>query len=198
LIDDLLDLTRITRGKLVFDMRPVDIHPLLEEAIAMVQADLAEKKLVLSLQFEALQDKVMGDDVRLKQIFWNVFKNAVKFTSPGGAITMRTTNHPQSGHLMIQIVDTGIGMTPEEVGRIFEAFSQGDHALQGAHQFGGLGLGLAISRMLVERHAGSIRARSEGRNRGTTFEIELPTLSPNGEKADELAESAATQRTDVP
>lgn len=181
LIDDLLDLTRITRGKLSFEMRPVDVHTLLHEAMAMVRADLVEKKLALTLKLEAARPTVQGDDVRLKQIFWNVFKNAVKFTAPGGAITVETGNVPENGHIAIRVVDTGIGMTPVELGRVFEAFSQGDHAAQGSHQFGGLGLGLAISRVLVERHAGTIKATSEGRNRGTTFLIELPLLPPGPE-----------------
>lgn len=197
LIDDLLDLTRITRGKLAVELRPVDVHALLKEAVGMVRADLTEKKILLTAKLEAARHRVMGDDVRLKQIFWNVFKNAVKFTPAKGAITVETHQAPASGRLVIRISDTGIGMTPEEVGRIFEAFSQGDHATQGAHQFGGLGLGLAISRMLVERHDGTIRASSAGRNRGTTFEIELPALSPEGEKekSAELAESAGAQRS---
>lgn len=182
LIDDLLDLTRITRGKLMFEMRPVDVHTLLDEAVAMVRGDLTDKKIELTANLAAPQHMVMGDDVRLKQIFWNVFKNAVKFTPVAGTITVQTSMSAGGGRLVIRITDTGIGMTSEELGRIFEAFSQGDHATQGAHQFGGLGLGLAISRMLVERHAGTIRALSQGRNCGTTFEIELPILSVESEK----------------
>lgn len=198
LIDDLLDLTRITRGKLVFEMRPVDMHTLLDEAIAMVQADLREKKIVLTAQLEAAQHRVMGDDVRLKQILWNILKNAVKFTPAGGAIVVQTGPGPDVARLRIRITDTGIGMTAEEVGRIFEAFSQGDHANHGSHQFGGLGLGLAISRMLVERHAGSIRALSPGRNRGTTFEIDLPILLPEQEKDAEPAGSGGQRRDGPP
>lgn len=176
LIDDLLDLTRITRGKLVFDMRPVDAHELLHEAMEMVKADLNEKKLAVTLRLNAEVHSVIGDDVRLKQIFWNVLKNAVKFTSTGGVITVESEVQRENGKLSIRISDTGIGMTPDEVKRVFEAFSQGDHAAQGAHQFGGLGLGLAISRMLVERHGGAISATSGGRNQGTTFIIELPLM----------------------
>lgn len=176
LIDDLLDLTRITRGKLSFEMRPVDAHELLREAMVMVKADLTEKKLTLALKLDAQDHSVMGDDVRLKQIFWNVVKNAVKFTGRNGAITVESSVDQAGAKLCIDIHDTGIGMTPEELSRVFEAFSQGDHAAHGAHQFGGLGLGLAISRVLVEQHGGLISATSAGRNQGATFSIKLPLL----------------------
>ncbi len=142
----------------------------------MVQADLTDKKLTVTLKLNAEDHSVMGDDVRLKQIFWNVLKNAVKFTPAGGLITVESETQRENGVLTIRITDSGIGMTADEVNRVFEAFSQGDHAAQGAHQFGGLGLGLAISRMLVERHGGSISAMSQGRNQGTTFSVELPLL----------------------
>lgn len=191
LIDDLLDLTRITRGKLVFDMRPVDVHGVLNEAIEMVRTDVNEKKIKLVLTLGAKRHTVLGDDVRLKQILWNVFKNAVKFTPSGGTVTVETVVLSETERLALRISDTGIGMTSGEIGRIFEAFSQGDHAAHGAHQFGGLGLGLAISRMLVERHGGTIYATSGGRNKGTTFQIELPLLPSTPEVMEASGSDAA-------
>lgn len=178
LIDDLLDLTRITRGKLALDLRPVDAQVVARAACAMVEADVEQKGLTLECDIQAESSLVLGDDVRLKQIFWNVLQNAVKFTPAGGRVTLRMTSPPDGGVLSVEIVDTGIGMSADELERVFDAFEQGDHAVQGqSHRFGGLGLGLAISRMLVELHSGSIRAASEGPEQGTTFTVELPLLT---------------------
>ncbi|HEY9010703.1 MAG TPA: response regulator [Devosia sp.] len=176
LIDDLLDLTSIERDKLSLNMQPCKIHEILHKAVGLIQADIDEKKLRLTLNLHAADCTVQGDEVRLKQVCWNVLRNAAKFTPPGGEITVETAWQPGDAELTIRIVDTGIGMTAPELSRIFQAFSQGDHAGQnnGTSQFGGLGLGLAISRRMVELHAGSITASSDGRDRGTTFQIRLP------------------------
>lgn len=183
LIDDLLDLTRITRGKLTLELRPVDAHAILRDALATVQADLDAKRIKLNLDLDATPPNVWGDPVRLQQVFWNVLKNAVKFTPEDGTITLSARTAPDGAGLITNITDTGIGMTPHEVQRVFEAFSQGDHAgTGGSHQFGGLGLGLAISRKVIELHSGRIFVTSEGRNRGCTFTIELP-LAGRREKA---------------
>lgn len=172
LIDDLLDLTRITRGKLSLNLRPVNVHEILRDAIANVQSELAEKRIELAREFRAGQVVVEGDSVRLQQIFWNVLKNAVKFTPQNGRISLQTWT--DGNWLKIRISDTGIGMTPEELSRVFGAFSQGEHAIENSHRFGGLGLGLAISQQLVELHRGKIAASSEGRDKGASFIIELP------------------------
>jgi signal transduction histidine kinase len=181
LIDDLLDLTRITRGKLVLDSRPTALHGVLRDAIANVNADVAEKQLSLKVEFCEGDPIVDGDPVRLQQVFWNVLKNAAKFTPSQGQIVVKTSQASPAGRVLIEISDTGVGMAAAEIGRIFEAFTQGDHASRaGSHQFGGLGLGLAISRSLIELHAGSIRASSPGLGLGSTFHIELPlTASPS-------------------
>ncbi len=177
LIDDMLDLTRIARGKLALEMRPCDVHASLRDAVEMVRGEIGEKRIALTLRLKAPRCVVIGDDVRLKQVFWNVLKNAAKFTPAAGRITVETAADSDRRTLVVKVADTGIGMTPAELERIFEAFSQGDHATQGGpHRFGGMGLGLAISRMMVESHSGSIRAASSGRNKGTTFSIELPLM----------------------
>ncbi|HTB80744.1 MAG TPA: response regulator [Opitutaceae bacterium] len=177
LIDDMLDLTRITRGKLALEMRALDVHAILQDALAMAREEIDQKQIGLMLKLEASRCAVLGDDVRLKQILWNVIKNAGKFTPAMGRITIETTGPTDDGALIVRITDTGIGMTPAELERIFEAFSQGDHATQGgSHRFGGVGLGLAISRMMVKLHSGSITATSAGRNQGTTVQIKLPLL----------------------
>jgi len=177
LIDDLLDLTRITRGKLLLDLRPHDVHVILRDALATVAAELESKEIVPTLKFADMNAVVLADAVRLQQIFWNVLKNAVKFTPNGGNILIETRVDSDGARLNVVITDTGIGLEPRELERIFDAFSQGDHAgPAGSHRFGGVGLGLAISRMLAELHHGTIRAASEGRGRGASFSIELPLL----------------------
>jgi CheY-like chemotaxis protein len=139
-----------------------------------------------------------GDAVRLQQVFWNVIKNAVKFTPEGGNITIETFTTRNDEKITVKIIDTGIGMTVQEIGRIFKAFSQGDHAGSGgSHRFGGLGLGLSISRMLVELHAGAISATSAGPGQGATFIIELPLLSaPAGNGSSRTSD--AVMATDSP
>jgi PAS domain S-box-containing protein len=174
LIDDLLDLTRITAGKMLLNKSTVDVHDILIDAIKTTQAEQQDKKLHLDLKFEAQHSTVAGDAVRLQQVFWNILKNAIKFTGEKGKITIATAIDLDN-QLLIKITDTGIGMSPEEIARLFTAFSQGDHAVNGgSHRFGGLGLGLAISKNLVEMHAGKIIATSAGHNQGAEFAIHLP------------------------
>jgi signal transduction histidine kinase len=177
LIDDMLDLTRIAHGKLALDMQPCEIHASLKHALSLVRAEIDQKEIALTLDLKAEREIVLGDDVRLKQVFWNVINNATKFTPRGGSIAIETTTVRESDEIAIKISDTGIGMTRGELARIFEAFSQGDHALHGGpHRFGGIGLGLAISQVMAKRHSGSIAASSEGTNKGTTFIIKLPLM----------------------
>jgi signal transduction histidine kinase len=177
LIDDLLDLTRITQGKLALEKKSVDMHAALHYALGTIRDQLEQKKLSLSTDFKAERHAVFGDDVRIKQIFWNILSNAVKFSPTGGQIRVETTLSADSDRLIVRVTDQGIGMTGEEMARIFEAFSQGDHAVRGSSQnYGGLGLGLSISRKLVELHSGTICATSLGRNQGTTFVVEFPLL----------------------
>lgn len=176
LIDDLLDLTSITRGKLVIELRPVDVHVVLRDAIATVRAEIDAKQLVFTTNFAREKITVLGDPVRLQQVFWNVLKNAVKFTPAGGKISVET-RAMENDKLVLSVTDSGIGMSSEELARVFEAFAQGEHAGSGgSHRFGGLGLGLAISRKVVELHSGRINAASGGRDLGCTFSIELPMV----------------------
>ena len=179
LIDDLLDLTAIARGKITLKMRPVEIHSVVEESLAMLRQDFAQKNIALEMKLEATHHTVVGDDMRLKQIFWNVIKNAVKFTPAGGRIVVQTLLVPEDYRVVVRITDSGIGMTREEITRIFSAFTQGDHATEAGGQFGGLGLGLVISQTLVQLHQGRIGATSPGRNQGSVFFVEFP-LAPSG------------------
>ena len=176
LIDDLLDVTRIIRGKLPLEQSAIDVHAVLRDAIGTVEAELSQKRITLQCDLKAERHTVFADTVRLQQIFWNVLKNAVKFTPERGEIAIRTECNEEDA-IAITVSDTGIGMTADELAGVFEAFRQGDHASNpdwSGHRFGGLGLGLAITRMLVELHSGSIRASSSGRNAGSTFVITLP------------------------
>jgi PAS domain S-box-containing protein len=175
LIDDLLDLTRITKGKMALEQQAVDIHVVIRDAIATIHEDLQAKRIELVMDLAGGRPIVKGDPVRLQQVFWNVLKNAVKFTPLGGRITIVTTLSAKRDAFVTKVSDTGIGILPTDLDVIFDAFAQGEPVEgTGLHRFGGLGLGLAISRKLVELHAGRITAASEGRNKGSTFTVEIP------------------------
>ena len=178
LIDDLLDLTRITRGKMPLELQRVDVHDVLRDALGNIRPEIEAKRLELKKDFSTVPAIVLGDAVRLQQVLWNLLKNAVKFTPEEGWIQVTTDATSRPGSILISIADSGLGMSPAELDRVFEAFMQGEHASgTGSHRFGGLGLGLAISRRLVELHSGRITAASPGRNRGSVFVVELP-LAP--------------------
>ncbi|ATC62831.1 hypothetical protein CMV30_01990 [Nibricoccus aquaticus] len=176
LIDDLLDLTGIVRGKLVIKKETVSIHEILTEAAAALRADFVVKEISLEMTLAASRSVVSADRVRLLQIFLNLLRNAAKFTPVKGSVVV-TTRLAEAGMLEVDVTDSGLGMTAEELERVFGAFQQGDHAsASGAHRFGGLGLGLAIARQLVEAHDGTLRAMSEGRNKGASFIVRLPVM----------------------
>jgi CheY-like chemotaxis protein len=184
LIDDLLDLTRITRGKLALERAKLDLAVVLQDALSTIRADLDQKQIELVVEDIPDFVWVWGDPVRLQQVFWNVLKNAVKFTPWGGRVSVGSRIDPAKETIVIEVTDSGIGITPAELARVFEAFSQGDHAnTGGSHRFGGLGLGLAISRRVVELHDGKITAESAGRDHGATFRVELPLFDSASTKA---------------
>jgi PAS domain S-box-containing protein len=175
LIDDLLDLTRITHGK--FQVMPLltDLHELLRHTVEIVHSDEFGKQVRIINALNAGRHHVFGDPARLQQVFWNVIKNAIKFTPRGGSVTI-TTRNDDEGWIDISIEDTGIGIRPESLPNVFNAFEQGDAA--GQHRYGGLGLGLAISNAVIEAHGGTIKAESEGTGYGATFTISLATMDP--------------------
>lgn len=178
LIDDLLDLTHIARGKIQLEKHPVDIHAVLHDAVGNIRTEFAGKRLELELAATAHSPQIQGDAVRLQQVLWNLLRNAAKFTADDGHIGVSTQLPVGRNQLVVEISDNGIGLTADELAHVFEPFAQGEHATQpGPHRFGGLGLGLAIARNLVEMHAGRIYARSPGRDCGATFVVELP-LAP--------------------
>jgi signal transduction histidine kinase/ActR/RegA family two-component response regulator len=191
LIDDLLDITRIAKGKLKLGLEPVSVHNVLQRALEICRDDISQKSLRVEMDLGARQHFVHGDSARLQQVFWNLIKNSVKFTQAGGRITLATQN-PQPGQIEIRVTDTGIGIDPEKVSKIFNAFEQGQSSI--TRKFGGLGLGLAISKAMVLAHGGTISTFSAGRDRGATFTIRLSTiatptkleldLQPNGHGAE--------------
>src|SRR5437773_7851859 len=190
LIDDLLDLTRITRGKLQLTLERVDANALVRDAIEIAQSAIAAKKLNVSTEFDATKPYILDDSIRLQQVFWNLINNAVKFTPSGGQIVIRTSND-DTGRFNFEIRDNGIGIEQERLGSLFTAFEQADASV--SRQFGGLGLGLAISKHLVDLHHGTIEAESQGRSFGATFKVTLDT-QPEGVRTTDLDSRARTYR----
>jgi len=172
LIDDLLDVTAITRGKIKLEFRPYDVNELLKYSIEVVQDQINERKLRVVMSLDAQCPTVSTDFVRLAQVLWNLTKNAVKFTPSGGTITISTAN--EGDKIRISIGDTGIGIPREAIGGIFDAFEQGTHG--GPHGSGGIGLGLTIAKTLVELLGGSISVQSEGAGKGARFTILLQNM----------------------
>jgi len=175
LIDDLLDLTRISKGKLQLNIDLVGVHPLVNEVLEICKEDISSKKLTVTTKLDAENDQVRADPARLQQVLWNLIKNAVKFTPERGTICINTsvTDHDE---IMIQVSDTGIGISPKMLPIIFDAFEQGDTSI--TREFGGLGLGLAISKALMEAHHGTIRVESDGKDKGATFSVSLALVEP--------------------
>jgi PAS domain S-box-containing protein len=169
LIDDLLDLTRVTRGTLQVHRRPIDAHHIVERAVETCRGEL-DGRDAIRLDLRATATTIDGDPARLQQVLWNVLKNAVKFTPPGGVVKVRTFN--DGGDFVLEVTDTGIGIEPDAMPKIFQAFEQADEQI--TRSFGGLGLGLSIARSLVELHGGRLEAASEGLGRGATFRLTLP------------------------
>jgi PAS domain S-box-containing protein len=172
LIDDLLDLTRISAGKIVLHHTRVDAHAVAREALKIARPDILEKKLNVTEDWGAPDHYLWGDPVRIQQVYWNVINNAVKFTGVDGRIDIRTWN--EGGRFQFEITDNGIGVEPERQARLFNAFEQGERGV--TRQFGGLGLGLAICKNLVELHHGSISLQSRGRSFGTTVTISFDAM----------------------
>jgi signal transduction histidine kinase len=173
LIDDLLDLTRIAQGKLELDRQALEVGALLEQAIQISCAEESRAgRLRIETDIAPGLPPVAADASRLTQVFWNLLNNAVKFTPEGGAIRVRARREPAGDELVIEIEDTGIGIDPEVLPRLFDAFEQGDPDI--TRRFGGLGLGLAISHTIVEMHGGALGAASDGPGRGSTFTLRLP------------------------
>jgi PAS domain S-box-containing protein len=177
LIDDLLDLTRANTGRLTLDLALVDAHRIIQHASEVCSAAVRESQLELRLELRATKHHVNADAARLQQVFWNLIQNAVKFTPCGGRITISTENSlgfDTGGSNVLfaaEVRDTGIGIDPHRLPKIFTAFEQKDPVPR--RRYGGLGLGLAISRSVVEAHGGRLTGSSAGEDKGAAFMIEL-------------------------
>jgi PAS domain S-box-containing protein len=172
LVDDLLDAGRIARHKLKLELEELDLSLLLRELAADLGGELHEAGIVLDLAAAADSHRLRGDPVRLRQVFFNLLSNAKKFTPAGGRVTLRTRSL-SSGWLEVSVQDTGSGIEGKQITRLFEPFVQ----VEDGHK-GGLGLGLAIAKGLVEAHGGTLAAHSKGRGKGATFIVTLPRAGP--------------------
>ena len=176
LIDDLLDVTRITQGKVELQKRPVDLSVIIRRAVEVCTSDIEARKLEFGVDAKDGPFIVEADTVRLQQVFWNLLRNAVKFTPVGGCVGIRCCRDGD-GHVGVEVSDSGVGIEPEALSQLFTAFEQGGRGI--TRQFGGLGLGLTISKAMAEMHGGTISAHSAGSNKGATFRVRLP-LMPAG------------------
>lgn len=191
LIDDILDLTAIAKGKINLDVGTVDVHATVRGALEIFKTEIAHKNLRIHANLAAPQYFAQADDSRLMQVFWNVIKNAIKFTPEGGMIHIESAN--EDGELIVRVSDNGIGIEPEVLPRIFDSFEQGVRRVQAGH--GGLGLGLAISRAIVDAHHGHMEASSPGRNRGTIVTISLATIAGRSSAEESEAKRGSTAAT---
>jgi PAS domain S-box-containing protein len=175
IIDDLLDLTRIARGMLSFSAEDTDVHAVLNFLVGLSQSELQTKDLKVNLQLNASRHHVYTDAARIQQVFWNILRNAIKFTDDRGDITI-TTSNDSTGNIDVAITDTGIGMAPETIAKLFVPFEQADPTRN--RRYGGLGLGMAISSALVDLLEGGLRAESAGLGKGSTFTVTFPSSDP--------------------
>jgi len=188
LIDDLLDFTRIARDKMQLRFAPMDAHQAVSNVVEICRAEARSKKLNVHLNLRAKTHLVTADTAKFQQIIWNLLKNAIKFTPEGGDITISSDN-PSETLFTVSVRDTGIGIEPEVMQRIFDPFEQGNRSFE--HRFGGLGLGLAISKSLAQAHDGRLTAQSGGANCGSTFTLSMQTL-PQDEAAGVAAEAVTS------
>jgi len=177
LIDDLLDVSRIVSGKLNLDVRPLDISSVTRAAINVVRPAADAKEIKLDYWAQPGLGAISADSARLQQIIWNLLSNAVKFTPHGGQISVRLDQDGSDARISVK--DTGQGIDPEFLPRVFDRFRQADSST--TRSFGGLGLGLAIVRHLVELHGGTVSAHSDGVNKGATFSATFPLIADRAE-----------------
>jgi len=187
LIEDLLDVSRIITGRLRLDVRPVDLGAVIRGALDAVLPAAEAKAIRVETKLESVGARFLGDPGRLQQVMWNLLSNAVKFTPTGGRVDVKLET--DRAHTRITVSDSGQGISPEFLPHVFERFRQAETFSTRVH--GGLGLGLAIVRHLVELHGGTVRASSAGLGCGATFSVTLPSRA-----VDASALSAAPAGTD--
>ncbi|GAB1541220.1 hypothetical protein NUACC21_38900 [Scytonema sp. NUACC21] len=185
LIEDLLDVSRILRGKMVLNVSPVNLSATIEAAIETVRLAAEAKAIKIRTVLDSHVGLVSGDTSRLQQVVWNLLSNAVKFTPNGGQVEVRLKQ--TECYAQIQVKDTGIGISPEFLPHVFEYFRQENSAT--TRKFGGLGLGLAIVRYLTELHGGTVTVESPGEEQGATFSVKLPVMGAPGQMTQEEVQS---------
>jgi PAS domain S-box-containing protein len=184
LIDDLLDVSRILQGKMVLNVCPVDLESVIDAALETVRLSAEAKGIAIHKVISSDVSTILGDSGRLQQVVWNLLSNAIKFTPNGGHIEIRLIQNGTS--VQIQVQDTGKGISPEFLPHVFEYFRQEDGST--TRKFGGLGLGLAIVRYLIEQHGGTVQVESPGENLGATFTVHLPLLKDEDKKTKDASE----------
>lgn len=192
LIDDLLDLTRLSRGKLTLRISTVDLHKKIRNVAHICDSDIRAKQLELSVHLGAERHHVQGDPARVQQMLWNLIRNAVKFTPVRGRIGIRTQDG-SDGFVQVIVEDTGVGIEPDRLPHIFDAFEQG--GVEVTRLFGGLGLGLSICKGLADLHGGKLTAYSEGKDRGSRFCLELPVSQASGAQEPDDVEPVPTAQS---
>jgi PAS domain S-box-containing protein len=179
LIEDLLDVSRIVTGKLRVEVRPIELIPVVEAGLDAVRPSAEAKEIQLDVNLEPIDSKVLGDPDRLQQVVWNLASNAVKFTPKGGRIEVKLAR--MNSHVQLSVRDNGKGISPDFLPYVFDRFRQADST--STRKYGGLGLGLAIVRHLVELHGGTVNAESGGHEQGATFTVRLPLMEERAEPA---------------
>jgi len=187
LIEDLLDVSRITSGKLRLSVRPMRLCPVVEAVLDAVRPAAAAKQIATDVELDDGGQQISGDSDRLQQVIWNLLNNAVKFTPNGGRIEVNLRR--EGNHLRLRVSDTGRGITPEFLPHVFDRFRQADSTSTRTH--GGLGIGLAIVRHIIELHGGSVQAQSPGEGLGASFVVDVPIMA----KEEPVAAPAMPART---
>ena len=194
LIEDILDVSRIISGKLRIEARPIELAPIIEMAIDAVSPAAEAKTISIEAAFGAMVGEVRGDPTRLQQVVWNLLSNAVKFTPNGGAISIDLSRQGECARIIVS--DNGCGISAEFLPFVFDRFSQAERHMTRKH--GGLGLGLAIVRHLVEMHGGIIQVESAGEGQGATFTVDLPLTNSQAEATRAAGEERETAETSMP
>jgi len=170
IVEDLLEISRMTRGKLDFNREPADLLAIIQDAVNAIRPSTEVLRIGLKTSLDRPPRLIWCDRDRIQQVIWNLLSNAIKFTEQGGTIEVQLENSPGWAH--IRIADTGVGISSDFLPYIFEPFRQAGNFVTRMHE--GLGVGISIVRYIVERHGGSVRAESSGEGRGATFIVDLP------------------------
>jgi CheY-like chemotaxis protein/two-component sensor histidine kinase len=196
LVNDLLDMSRISSGQLTLEVRPTSLQEVLQHAIDAIKPSAENKAISVQTLFDSRVGPVRGDPIRLQQVLWNLLSNSVKFTPTGGRI--KVILERVDSHVEIAVDDSGIGIDPDFLPFVFDRFRQADAGVSRRH--GGLGLGLSIVKKLVELHGGSVKATSPGKDQGATFTVALPLfhLRTGDERSPGTSTSGPLQEIELP